>query len=169
MELSRGCQALLARSALCQLSPSLPPHSQGECHSLPPCPTEWSPTTLLKLTIVPVGRSPLGRLPFHFQTPTMPPLFHLGKIAARAVQRGLTPRHGVSHLIRKNGPQAALVIGSIGGGVAVDTVSREIFKDKPLPLPSQEGEENASLQMEDHSWNIMKLTEVTETQETMDE
>ena len=95
----------------------------------------------------------------------MPPIFHFGRAIGQAVSRVFIPRHGAAHYARKLGPQAALVLGGVGGGVAVDTAVREILKKEEVPV-HQEGEENASLNLEDRSWNLVKFTDVSETQET---
>ena len=77
-------------------------------------------------------------------------VWHLGRIAARAMSRGLTTRHRPQHWIRKHGSGALIGAGAVGGGVAIDQVAKEIWKtDQPMAIPEQTGEENSNLSIRD--------------------
>ena len=79
----------------------------------------------------------------------MPPIFHFGRAIGCAASRILVPRHGATHYARKLGPQAALVVGGLGGGIAIDHGVKELLKPKEPPI--QEGRENSSLDLVDRS------------------
>ncbi len=93
----------------------------------------------------------------------MPPIFHFRRAIGRAASRILVPRHGAAHYVRKLGPQAALVVGGLGGGIAIDHGVRELMRPKE-PL-HQEGAENASLDLVDRSWNLVQFKSVDESLE----
>ena len=94
----------------------------------------------------------------------MPPIFHFGRVIGRAVSRVFILRHGAAHYARKLGPQAALVMGGVGGGMALNTGVRELLKPREMPV-HQEGEENASLDLVDRLWNLIQFKDVNESQE----
>ena len=83
------------------------------------------------------------------------------------IGRKLTPsvRHGPSHYRRKYLPNAGLIVGGVGLGIAGDAIVNEIYPEAEIPIYA-DGEFSPIHQSEDESFNLFKI--VSETEEFED-
>ena len=72
------------------------------------------------------------------------------------------PRHGIGHYARKHSGHAGLIGAGIGLGAASDLAIGAIRGEEAAPVYFMEGGEDAVTTVTDDSWNILKISEMSD-------
>ena len=95
----------------------------------------------------------------------MAPLFSKLGRAASGVKRVLQPhpRHRMRHYLRKHSGHAALIGGGLAVGAASDIGISAMQDEAAPPAYYMEGAEDSITNVNDESWNLVSVRQITDT------